>query len=63
MITKVRAQLRAAALRGPEAARKPIAVLDKQLRNFAKSNAEERAVLRPEIEKSVARIEAACAGR
>lgn len=62
MITATRINLKAAA--GKQPGLLPIAnVLDTQLRNYAKANAEDRAALKPEIEKSVRKIEAACGGR
>lgn len=58
-IDTIRKQLRAAAEREPQSVQPFIGVLDTQLRNYAKGDAEDRAALRPEIEKSLKLIETA----
>lgn len=61
-IPTTRAKLKAKAASQPAFA--PIInTLDKQLRNFATGNAEDRAALKPEIEKSVRKIERGDRGR
>lgn len=57
-IATIRKHLAAAARREPEQA-PALTLLNKQLRNFDRETPEGKAALRPEIEKSVKRIEAA----
>lgn len=63
VIDIIRKDLKAAARREPEHIQGPAAVLDNQLRAFAKGNAEDKAALRPQIEKSITKINASRAGR
>lgn len=57
LLNQIRKDLAKAAEREPSA--QPfIPLLDKQLANFAKGDADDRAALRPEIEKSIRKIAA-----
>jgi predicted RecB family nuclease len=62
-IETIRDDLANAARREPEHVQPFIAQIDRQLRNYARSNAEDRIALRPQIDGSIKRLEASRAGR
>lgn len=58
-IKAIRDDLKRAAENEPESAQPLIATLDKQLKGWAKGDSADHAALRPEIEKTIARIKRA----
>lgn len=62
-IKTIRDDLANAAKREPEHVQPFIDQIDRQLRNYARANAEYKTVLRPQIDGSIKRLEASRAGR